>query len=116
MSETQSFFNVAVTLIILLTGWWNKSIWDSIAEVKKALETYRIEHNNLQLRVVSDFVRQSDWREASVNLAQKLEKLENLEVVLATNYVTQAAFERNMASMRTQLDRIEHKLDNKVDK
>lgn len=116
MDQTQQLFNIAITIIILLVGWWNKSIWDNIKEVKDSLAKHLESHNDLKLLVVSDYVKKNDFEKSIDMISKKLDKLENLEVLLANNYVTHATFERSMIDIGSKLDRIEKKLDNKVDK
>ena len=116
MDPTQSLFNVCISIIVLLVGWWNKNIWDSIKESKDSLNEHLKNHNELKLQVVSDYVKKNDFEKNIDMISKKLDKLESLEVLLANNYVTHTTFERGMNDLSAKLDRIENKLDNKVDK
>lgn len=116
MSQTQSLFNIAVSIIILLAGWWNKSILDSIKEVKDGLSEHLQNHNELKLLVVSEYVPKKDFEKTLDTIVKKLDKLENLELLLANNHVTHNSFKEGMNTLAAKLDRIERKLDNKADK
>jgi len=116
VESTQGIFNYALAIILMLIGWWNKNIWDSIKEAKASLSDHAKNHNDLKLTVVGDYVKRNDFEKNIDLIAKKLDKLESLEVLLAGNYVTQKSFESVTKDLISKLDRIEQKLDNKVDK
>lgn len=116
MDPAQSLFNVAFSLIILLVGWWNKNIWDSIKESKDSFNSHLQTQHELKVLVISEYVRKNDFEKNIDMISKKLDKLESLEVLLANNYVTHTTFEKGIIDLLAKLDRIEGKLDKKVDK
>ncbi len=116
MTGNQLLFNIAVTVIILLVGWWNKNIWDSIKECKDLISECVKNYNDFKLLVVSDYVQKADFDESVRLITSKLDALSNIEVILAQTYVTQKRFDHTMSDIATRLDHIADKLEAKADR
>ena len=81
----QAIFNIAVSVVGFLGGWWLKVLWDAV----------------------------KDLQAADKDLA---EKVGEIEVLVAGSYITRHDFDKIAAAIFAKLDKIEDKLDRKVDK
>ena len=81
----QAIFNIAVSVVGFLGGWWLKVLWDAV----------------------------KDLQSADKELA---EKVGEIEVLVAGSYITRHDFDKIAAAIFAKLDKIEDKLDRKVDK
>ena len=81
----QAIFNIAVSVVGFLGGWWLKVLWDAV----------------------------KDLQAADKELA---EKVGEIEVLVAGSYITRHDFDKIAAAIFAKLDKIEDKLDRKVDK
>jgi len=78
-------FNIAVSVVGFLGGWWLKVLWDAV----------------------------KDLQAADKILA---EKVGSIEVMVAGSYMSKHDFDKITAAIFAKLDKIEDKLDRKVDK
>ena len=81
----QTFFNISVTVIGFLGGWWLKVLWDAVKDLQTADKVL-------------------------------VEKVSSIEILVAGNYITRVDFDKIGAAIFAKLDKIEDKLDRKVDK
>lgn len=81
----QMLFNISVSVVGFLGGWWLKVLWDAV----------------------------KDLQAADKELA---EKVGEIEVLVAGSYITRHDFDKIAAAIFAKLDKIEDKLDRKVDK
>ena len=81
----QMIFNISVSVVGFLGGWWLKVLWDAV----------------------------KDLQSADKELAQKVGEI---EVLVAGSYMTKHDFDKIAAAIFAKLDKIEDKLDRKVDK
>jgi len=81
----QTLFNIAVTVIGFLGGWWLKVLWDAVKDLQTADKVL-------------------------------VEKVSSIEVLVAGNYMSKQDFDKIAAAIFAKLDKIEDKLDRKVDK
>ena len=81
----QMLFNISVSIVGFLGGWWLKVLWDAV----------------------------KDLQSADKELAQKVGEI---EVLVAGSYMTKHDFDKIAAAIFAKLDKIEDKLDRKVDK
>ena len=81
----QTLFNISVTVIGFLGGWWLKVLWDAVKDLQTADKVL-------------------------------VEKVSSIEILVAGNYITRADFDKIGAAIFAKLDKIEDKLDRKVDK
>lgn len=81
----QMLFNISVSVVGFLGGWWLKVLWDAV----------------------------KDLQSADKELAQKVGEI---EVLVAGSYMTKHDFDKIAAAIFAKLDKIEDKLDRKVDK
>lgn len=88
-SMDQQLFNALVAIVGTAGGWWLKTIWDEIKELK---------HSDKELA----------------------DRVAAIDVLVAGSYVKRDAFEARITELASaifkKLDRIEDKLDGKVDK
>ena len=81
----QTLFNIAVTVIGFLGGWWLKVLWDAVKDLQTADKVL-------------------------------VEKVSSIEVLVAGNYMSKQDFDKIAAAIFAKLDKIDDKLDRKVDK
>jgi len=81
----QTLFNIAVTVIGFLGGWWLKVLWDAVKDLQTADKVL-------------------------------VEKVSSIEILVAGNYMSKQDFDKIAAAIFAKLDKIEDKLDRKVDK
>jgi hypothetical protein len=86
---TQEVFNIVLGVAGVLGGWWMRVMWESIKELQAADKML-------------------------------VDKLSSVEVLVAGTYIKRHEFDAAITSLSTalfnKLDRIEDKLDQKVDK
>lgn len=72
--DWQTAFNVAVSGVMLLVGWFLRVVWDSIRRLQEDM-------NRLERHVSETYVRRDDYRddmaEMKLMLRQIIEKLDN---------------------------------------
>lgn len=89
MDEKQTIFNILILAVGGLGGWWMKMMWDSLKELERADRSL-------------------------------IDRVAAIDVLVAGSYVKRDYFESKLdgvtKALFDKLDRIEHKLDGKVDK
>lgn len=89
MDEKQTIFNIAILAVGGLGGWWMKMMWDSLKELERADRSL-------------------------------IDRVAAIDVLVAGSYVKRDYFESKLdgvtKALFDKLDRIELKLDGKVDK
>mgnify|MGYP006921415804 CR=1 FL=1 len=89
MDEKQTIFNILILAVGGLGGWWMKMMWDSLKELERADRSL-------------------------------IDRVAAIDVLVAGSYVKRDYFESKLDGVTTalfaKLDRIELKLDGKVDK
>lgn len=81
----QMLFNISVSVVGFLGGWWLKVLWDAVKDLQAADK-------------------------------QLAEKVGEIEVLVAGSYITRHDFDKIASAIFAKLDKIEDKLDRKVDK
>jgi RNase H-fold protein (predicted Holliday junction resolvase) len=114
--EAQGLLDIAYGIISLLAGWMFKRLSDDLKELKTAVKDADDKVDVVALNLATYYQKKEEFDNIVRTFNEKLDKLAGLEVLLATNYVTHKAHERGLDDTFTRLDRIENKLDNKVDK
>jgi hypothetical protein len=77
--------NILLALVAFLGGWWMRTMWASLNELRRAD-------------------------------AKLTEKVQAIEVLVAGNYVTKSDLNTLTEALFKKLDRIESKVDGKMDK
>jgi hypothetical protein len=85
VEQSQVLFNIAVSLVGALGGWWMNIMWQALRDLQKADKILA-------------------------------EKVSSIEILVAGNYVKRDDFDKVADNIFRKLDRIEDKLDNKMDK
>lgn len=114
--NTQLLLNSVLGVLAFLAAWVLKLIWDKIDALEKDVKDSREERSKFALFVSNDFARKSEVDAQLIKMTGKVERLESLEVILASQYVTKTDFTRLCDQMLAKLDRIDEKLDNKADR
>lgn len=83
--DTQMTINILLSLVAFLGGWWMRTMWTSLNELRSAD-------------------------------AKLTDRVQSIELLVAGNYVTKNDLNVLTEALFRKLDRIESKVDNKVDK
>ena len=74
MNEFQSLINIALGLVLTAGGWFARTLWDAVQELKSDLGTLRVE-------IAKDYVPRNDFNRLGDELKELLkaisEKLDN---------------------------------------
>jgi len=74
--EMQTAFNLAVGLVAAFGGWWMKSIYDAVRDLRQA-ETMMIDRvQRIELLVAGQYVPREEMRTQMDALFRKLDKIE----------------------------------------
>lgn len=131
MDNFQSLFNATMGLLLAVGGWWANTIWNAIkdlqatdANILRELEESNkeviAEVSKVEQLVTSQYITRKESADNNDKVLAKLEKLDELKVLLAGTYINKSTFDTHMAEHRTEMlnrfDRLEVKLDTKADK
>lgn len=83
--DAQMTINILLSLVAFLGGWWMRTMWASLNELRSAD-------------------------------SKLTDKVQAIEVLVAGNYVTKSDFNTLAEALFNKLDRIESKVDHKMDK
>jgi len=74
--DTQTAFNLVLSLVAFLGGWVLNSLRDSIRALQKADAelAYKVQH--IEVLVAGSYVKRDDLKELSTALFNKLDKIE----------------------------------------
>lgn len=72
--------------------------------------------SSIEVIIAGQYVKKQEVDDMLNKISQKLSKIESLEVAMANHYVTKADYSHNIDALFRKPDRIEDKLDGKVDK
>jgi outer membrane murein-binding lipoprotein Lpp len=96
MSIDQTLLNLIVMGLCSLLGFFLNQIWAAVKELQ-----------------AKDAQLAKDLKESNDKV---IEKMMTLEILVAGNYVRREDLDSKVTALFSKLDRIEDKLDNKVDK
>ena len=96
MMLDQSLFNIVITSLGALGGWWMKTMWESLQELRSSDK---------------ELVRNLQTSERDM-----INKLSAIEILVAGKYIQRDEMHEHIKALFTKLDKIETKLDGKVDK
>jgi tetrahydromethanopterin S-methyltransferase subunit G len=100
--EPQHIFDLLLAGIIGLLSWWGKKMDNEMTAMRNEMNAHKLE-------VAKDYVPKADFETAVKSLGDKLDRV-------AAGYVTNHAFDKFTTDVMNKLDKIETKVDNKVDK
>ena len=112
----QDMFNVLLGLVSFFGAWFAKNLWCTIRDLQNELKGVSLKVVETELLVVGDYAKKSDVDKVGDLIMKRLDKLENLEVVLASHYVTKEEFNSSIKALFAKLDKMDEKLDKKADK
>lgn len=74
--DTQTAFNIVLSLVAFLGGWVLNSVRDSIASLQKTDGELADKVQHIEVLVAGTYVKRDDLKELSVALFNKLDKIE----------------------------------------
>ena len=96
MMLDQNLFNIVITSLGALCGWWMKTMWESLQELRISDTAL---HKALQ-----------------ISEREMMDKLSAIEILVAGKYIQRDEMHEHIKALFAKLDKIEIKLDGKVDK
>lgn len=77
MVDTQMIINILLSLVAFLGGWWMKTIWESLNELRSAEArlTEKVQAN--EVLVAGNYVTKSDLNVLTEALFKKLDRIES---------------------------------------
>ena len=74
--ETQTAFNIVLSLVAFLGGWVLNSLRDSIASLQKTDSELADKVQHIEVLVAGQYVKREDIKELTAALFSKLDKIE----------------------------------------
>ena len=109
---TQEYINILVMLVAALGAWWSNTIWsnqkDLFTENKRLDGKLQI----LELELRDHYASRADVDK----VCSKLGRIDEIELRFTRSYITKDDFSKSMETLFKKLDKIEDKLDAKLDK
>ena len=68
MSEFQSLINIALGLVLTAGGWFARTLWDAVQELKADL-------SNLRVEIAKDYLPRNDFNRLADELKDMLGKI-----------------------------------------
>ena len=112
----QDYFNILGGIVTLLLTWWVNTVWKTLKDLSDSDEKLKEKHQKLELVVAKEYAQKSEVDALTLQLFKKLGKLEEIEILVASQYVTKDDFSKSMDALMLRLDKISEKLDRKADK
>lgn len=112
----QEYVNISIGIIAFFGSFVLKEVWSSLKSLQAVDKELIKDINKFEILMASDYVRKGDLDKSLETIINKLIKLEDFEVMIASKYAKREDVDTMAQRLLAKLDRIENKLDNKVDK
>jgi CO/xanthine dehydrogenase FAD-binding subunit len=114
--SVQEYINILTGLVVFLAVYWFNYLNKTGKELQARQSSLEEKARVLELVLAQHYIRRDEVEKALDNLADKVGRIESIEVLLAGHYVSKEDFTRALDALLKKLDKIDEKLDNKVDK
>jgi hypothetical protein len=88
---------------LAVIGWWALTIWNNHADLKDKFTEHRLD-------VLENYQKKAEHENDMAQIINKLERLGNLELLLAQTYVTKQEIKEIFAEFVERLKEIEKKI------
>lgn len=107
--EAEKILGGFFTVILAGITWWINTVWGQQKEQREKLA-------QLELRLATEYRTKKEDESLRREILDRLDRIGNLELLLAQQYVNRSEFKDAIDSTNIQLSRIEGKLDRKQDR
>lgn len=77
MVDTQMIINILLSLVAFLGGWWMKTMWESLNELRSADARLTEKVQAIEVLVAGNYVTKSDLNVLTEALFKKLDRIES---------------------------------------
>lgn len=113
---TQEYVNILMGIVAFFGSYLFKNVMDKIKELEKQDAHQRVVLQKLGMQLVGNYAKRHDVDKLISDVSLKLGKLDELNRLIASSYVSKEDFTRSVEAVLKKLDKIEDKLDHKADK
>ena len=113
---TQEYVNILMGIVAFFGSYLFKNIMDKLEELEKQDAQQKIDLQKLELQLAGNYAKRHDVDKLISDVFLKLSKLDELDRLIASSYVSKEDFTRSFEAVLKKLDKIEDKLDHKADK
>jgi len=75
--DTQMIINILMSIVAFLGGWWMKTMWESLNELRAADSTLADKVQRVEVLVAGNYVTKSDMNILTDALFKKLDRIES---------------------------------------
>lgn len=109
MDTPEKVVGILISVILACVAWWTKTIWSNHKETRDELDKVKLNiAQNYRTRHEGDMIKDA--------IFDRLDRVGNIELLLAQQYVTKIEMKDFFQEVFTKLDKLETKLDRKQDK
>lgn len=77
MNTTQMLFNIALSTISAVGGWWLKTMWESLRELRTADQELSNKVGAIEVLVAGQYIKRDEFDRLSNALFKKLDRIED---------------------------------------
>ncbi len=77
MEQSQVLFNIAVSLVGALGGWWMNIMWQALRDLQKADKILAEKVSSIEVLVAGNYVKRDDFDKIADNIFRKLDRIED---------------------------------------
>lgn len=77
MVDTQMIINILLSLVAFFGGWWMKTMWESLNELRSADARLTEKVQAIEVLVAGNYVTKSDLNVLTEALFKKLDRIES---------------------------------------
>lgn len=71
----QTLFNIAVSIVGFLGGWWLKVLWDAVKDLQTADKELVEKVSSIEILVAGQYVKRDDFDRVAQAIFAKLDKI-----------------------------------------
>jgi Tfp pilus assembly protein PilO len=111
METLQLLFNVCLSFVVLLFGWWNRLVWESLKELRSDKEQHHKEFNEFRILVANNYIQKENLEKLFDSINKQLDKLSELDLVFSKEFVTKEVFDKSIDTLLIKLEKIENRVN-----
>ena len=113
---TQEYVNILMGIVAFFGSYLFKNAMDRIKELETADAQNKLFMQQLELQLAGNYAKRTDVEKLNTDWFKRLNKLDELDKLIASSYVSKEDFTKSFEAVFKKLDKIEDKLDHKADK
>lgn len=114
--DYQFLFNIALSAVAFLSVWIFTLLWETVKGLKAMDDKIATEVKRIEMSVVTEYSKRQDVEVAMARILEKVERIENIELLLVSQYVNKSEFTKSLDNFSAKLDKISEQLGHKADK